>query len=414
MDKSIIQKIISKHIGRNVSTGEIVICPCDWVIAQDGTGPLSIDEFLSLNPEKVVNPEKVIFFIDHASPSPKFELSNSQKKIRDFAQNFKVSVSDIGEGICHQLLVEKYISPGEILIGADSHTCTSAALGAFASGFGSTDIGMAMYTGKIWLKVPESFKVELTGKLKDYSTGKDIILTLIGQIGVEGATYKALEFSGDIENLSMEDRLTISNMAVECGAKTGIFPSDEITKEYLIKQGRGEKFTEIKPDKDALYEKTIKIELDKIEPVVSLPHQVENVKRVKEVEGIKINQVFIGTCTNGRLKDLRLARNILKGKKAKTRLIIGPASKKIYKEAIKEGIISDLIESGAVIIPPGCGPCVGIHQGVLADGEKCLSTANRNFKGRMGNPNSEIILASPLTAAATAITGVITDPRKFL
>jgi len=414
MGKTVSELIISKHLNRDVSSGEIVMVSCDWIMAQDGTGPLTIDEFLTLNPEKVKNPEKTIFFLDHASPSPRMELSNAHKKIRNFSKKFGVIVSEIGEGICHQILVEKYVSPGEVVAGADSHTCTSGALCAFASGFGSTDIAMAMYTGKIWIKVPETFLIIIKGKLNSGVTAKDIILSLIGEIGSDGATYKALEFSGEIENLDMDDRFTISNMVVECGAKVGLFPSDDITKSYLEKMGRGDKFIELKGEKDAKYEKKIEIDLSTIEPVVSLPHHVDNVKKVKDVEGIEIDQVFIGTCTNGRLKDLKMARDILKGKKVKTRLIIGPASRKVYQEAIREGIISDLIESGAIIIPPGCGPCVGIHQGILADGERCLSTANRNFKGRMGNPEAEIYLSSPLTASISALTGKITDPRKYL
>jgi len=414
MGKTVSELIISKHLNRDVSSGEIVMVSCDWIMAQDGTGPLAIDEFLTLNPEKVKNPEKTIFFLDHASPSPRMELSNAHKKIRNFSKKFGVIVSEIGEGICHQILVEKYVSPGEVVAGADSHTCTSGALCAFASGFGSTDIAMAMYTGKIWIKVPETFLIIIKGKLNSGVTAKDIILSLIGEIGSDGATYKALEFSGEIENLDMDDRFTISNMVVECGAKVGLFPSDDITKSYLEKMGRGDKFIELKGEKDAKYEKKIEIDLSTIEPVVSLPHHVDNVKKVKDVEGIEIDQVFIGTCTNGRLKDLKMARDILKGKKVKTRLIIGPASRKVYQEAIREGIISDLIESGAIIIPPGCGPCVGIHQGILADGERCLSTANRNFKGRMGNPEAEIYLSSPLTASISALTGKITDPRKYL
>jgi len=414
MSKTITEKIISIKLKRNVKKKEIVFVNVDLVMAQDGTGPLAIDEFLTLNPEKVKNPEKTIFFLDHASPSPRMELSNAHKKIRDFSKKFGVIVSEIGEGICHQVLLEKYISPGMVVAGADSHTCTHGALCSFSSGFGSTDIAIAMYTGKIWIKIPESIKIILKGKFNKGVTAKDLILTLIGEIGSDGATYKSLEFSGEIENLSMDDRFTISNMAVECGAKLGLFPSDEITRDYLKKMKREDEFVEIKEEKDAEYEKEIEFNLSSIEPVVSLPHHVDNVKKVKEVEGIKIDQVFIGTCTNGRLSDLRLVRKILKGKKVKTRLIVCPASRKVYQDAIKEKIISDLIDSGAVIIPPGCGPCVGIHQGVLADGERCLSTANRNFKGRMGNPEAEIYLSSPLTAAISALTGKITDPRCYL
>ena len=412
-DQTILKKIISEHLGKEARTGELVIVPADWVMAQDGTGPLAIDEFLSLKPEKLFDSKKVVFFLDHASPSPRFELANSHKKIREFGKKYNAIVSEVGEGVCHQVMLEKYVSPGEILAGADSHTCTEGALGAFTSGFGSTDIAMAMYTGKIWLRVPETINIIVKGKLRKGVTAKDFILSLIGKTGPEGAGYKALEFSGDINNLDMDDRFTVSNMAVECGAKAGIFPADEITKKYLESRDRVKAFKKIEPDQNAVYEETIEIMLDDIEPVVSFPHEVGNVKTIKEAEGLEIDQVFIGTCTNGRLKDLKLAAEILKGKQVKTRLIVGPASKSVYEEALEEGIITELVKAGAVIIPPGCGPCVGIHQGILADSERCLSTANRNFKGRMGNPKSEIYLASPLTAAAAALTGKITDPRKI-
>ncbi|SHE90040.1 3-isopropylmalate dehydratase, large subunit [Marinitoga hydrogenitolerans DSM 16785] len=415
MGKNLAEKILSEHVGRDVVPGEIIVADVDLAFVQDGTGPLTVDQFNYLNFDDVKI--KSFVFIDHASPSPRKELSNTQTKLRNFCKKTSANIYDIGEGISHQIVAEKHAKPGDIVVGADSHSCTAGALGAFATGMGSTDIALAYGLGKVWLKVPNSFKIILNGKLPFGVYAKDIILYLIGMIGADGATYKALEFAGDgVKNLSMESRLTISNMAVEAGAKVGLFPTDEITKEYLKSQGREKDFKELSPDEDAKYEKIIEIDVSKIEPQIAFPHTVDNTKNIKEAIGIKIDQVYIGTCTNGRIEDLRVVASILKGKrKAKdVRLIIAPASKDVYLQALKEGLINIFIETGATILPPGCGPCVGVHAGVPADGEKLLSTQNRNFHGRAGNPNSEIYLSSPAVAAATAITGYITDPREVL
>jgi 3-isopropylmalate/(R)-2-methylmalate dehydratase large subunit len=368
---------------------------------------------------KDVKVEKALLFIDHASPSPRKELSNSQNLMREFSKNTSAYLHDVGEGICHQILVEKYVKPGDVVVGADSHTCTSGALGAFATGMGSTDVAIAFGLGKIWFRVPETIKIIVNGQLNDGVYPKDIILEIMRIIKSDGATYKALEFAGDcIEKMSQDDRFTLCNMAVEAGAKTGMIPADEITKEFLESNNRGKDFRKIYSDPDASYETVLEIDASKLEPLVSMPHQVDNVKTISELEkeNIKINQVFIGTCTNGRFNDLEVALRILEknGKNPDVRLIISPASKDVFQKALKEGIIEKFVELGAVVIPPGCGPCVGIHQGVLGDGERVLSTQNRNFKGRMGNPEAEIFLASPATAAATAVTGKITDPRRFL
>ncbi|GAB6188697.1 3-isopropylmalate dehydratase large subunit [Marinitoga arctica] len=415
MGKTLAEKILSHHVGRDVVPGEIIVADVDLAFVQDGTGPLTVDQFNYLNFEDIKI--KSFVFIDHASPSPRKELSNSQTKLRNFCKKTSANIYDIGEGISHQIVAEKHAKPGDIVVGADSHSCTAGALGAFATGMGSTDIALAYGLGKVWLKVPETFKIILKGCLPFGVYAKDVILYLIGLIGADGATYKALEFSGEgVKNLSMESRLTISNMAVEAGAKVGLFPTDEITKEYLKLQGRERDFKEMIPDENAKYEKIIEIDMSKIEPQVAFPHTVDNTKPIKEARGIKVDQIYIGTCTNGRIEDLRIVANILKNKKkAKdVRLIIAPASKDIYLKALKEGLINIFIESGATILPPGCGPCVGVHAGVPADGEKVLSTQNRNFHGRAGNPNSEIYLSSPAVAAATAITGYITDPREVL
>lgn len=319
--------------------------------------------------------------------------------------------------MCHQIIAESYLNPGDILIGADSHTCTGGALCAFATGMGSTDVAVGIALGKTWLRVPETFKVEVNGKFQPGVYPKDLILHLIGMIGADGATYKALEFCGDtIEKMSMSGRLTLSNMAVEAGAKAGLIASDEITKEFLKAQGRGSKFKKITPDKDAVYERTIQIDASELVPVVAFPHTVDNVKPINEAKGIKIDQVFVGTCTNGRLEDLKVAAGIIKGRKKhpRVRMIVVPASKAVFISALSAGYIKTFVEFGVAIMAPGCGPCVGVHEGILGDGEACLATMNRNFKGRMGNPEGFIYLASPATSAAAAIAGEIVDPREFL
>lgn len=415
MGKTIAEKILSAHAKEDVIPGEIIIVDVDLAFVQDGTGPLTVDQFEYLNFDDVKT--KSLVFIDHASPSPRKELSNTHSKLRNFCKKTSAGIFDIGEGISHQIVAENYAKPGDIVIGADSHSCTAGALGAFATGMGSTDIALAYGLGKVWFKVPETFKIVLNGDLQKGVYAKDIILYLIGLIGADGATYKALEFTGEtVKNLSMESRLTISNMAVEAGAKVGLFSTDEKTKEYLELQGRGDDYKEIYPDEDANYEKIIEIDVSKIEPQVAFPHTVDNTRNIKDAVGVKIDQVYIGTCTNGRIEDLRIAANILENRKKSDdiRLIIAPASKNIYLQALKEGLIEIFIKAGATVLPPGCGPCVGVHAGIPSDGEKLLSTQNRNFHGRAGNPKSEIYLSSPATAAISAITGVITDPREVL
>lgn len=414
MGQTIAEKIISQHAGKKVKAGELCIAKVDVAAVQDGTGPLMVQEFKKLGKKTLANPQRSILFIDHASPSPRKELSNTHLVLREFAKETGAVLSDTGAGVCHQRLIESFVNPGEILVGADSHTCTSGALGAFATGMGSTDVAVAMALGKTWLKVPSTFKIEVNGEFQKGVYAKDLILHLIGEIGADGATYRALEFCGStIENMSMADRFTLANMAVEAGAKAGLFVSDEKTREYLEKQGRGDKFTEIKPDEDAVYERIIKIDASKLEPTVSCPHTVDNTKPAKALKDVKINQVFIGTCTNGRNEDLRIAAEILKGKKVNpdVRLIVVPASKQVYLQAMDEGLLKIFVESGGQILGPGCGPCVGVHAGTLGDGEVCLATQNRNFQGRMGNTKGFIYLCSPATAAVSAINGYITDPR---
>lgn len=410
MGLTLAEKIISEHVGRDVHAGELVIANVDVAAVQDGTGPLTVQEFKKLGIPKLKNPERCILFIDHAAPSPRKELSNTHKVLREFSKEYGAVLSDVGAGVCHQRLVETFVNPCEILVGADSHTCTSGALGAFATGMGSTDIAVAMALGKTWLKVPATYKVEVSGKFREGICSKDLMLYLIGMIGADGATYKALEFCGDtIENMTMSERFTLANMAVEAGAKAGLFVADEKTHEFLKSRGRGDKFRTLKPDTDAVYERVIKIKAEDVGHTVSCPHTVDNVKAVEELSDVKVNQVYVGTCTNGRIEDLRIVAKILKGKKINpdVRMLICPASKDIYLQALDEGLITIFVEANATILPPGCGPCVGVHAGTLADGEVCLATQNRNFQGRMGNVNGFIYLASPYVAAYTALRGYI-------
>ncbi len=417
MGKTLAEKILSQKSGSDARSGDIVIAKVDLVFAQDTTGPLAVRQFQTSGFERLANPQKTALFLDHAAPSPNHGLSTDHALLRHFAQQTGCLISDVGDGVCHQIVVESLAKPGDVIIGADSHTVTAGGLGAFATGMGSSDIAIAFGLGKSWFRVPESIKVVVSGNFPDGVYAKDLILYLIGQIGADGATYKALEFSGDsVNTMSMSQRFTIANMAIEAGAKAGLFAADKTAEDYLVSQGRGNHYQPIFPDADASYEQTININVANLEPIVSKPHTVDNIAPVRELKGTKIQQVFIGTCTNGRLEDLAVAASILKGKKChpETRLIIAPASRQVLLAAIKAGYIPSLIEAGAVILPPGCGACLGLHQGVLGDGESCLSTANRNFKGRMGNPEAFIYLGSPATAAATAIAGEITDPREVM
>ena len=410
MGLTLVEKIISEHAGKMVHAGELVISKVDVTAVQDGTGPLTVQEFKKLGVNKLNNPQRSILFIDHASPSPRKELSNTQMVLREFSKEYGAVLSDVGAGVCHQRLVESFVNPGEVLVGADSHTCTSGALGAFATGMGSTDVAVAMALGKTWLKVPATFKIVVNGEFKLGICLKDLMLYLIGMIGADGATYKALEFCGDtIENMSMSERFTLANMAVEAGAKCGLFIADDKTKEFLRLRGREDKFRQILPDKDAEYERIIEINAADVPHTVSCPHTVDNTKPVEELKNVKVNQVYVGTCTNGRIEDLRVVAEILKGKTVNpdVRMLICPASKDVYKEALKEGLIDIFVDANASVLPPGCGPCVGVHAGILGDGEVCLATQNRNFQGRMGNTKGFIYLASPYVAAYTALRGYI-------
>jgi 3-isopropylmalate/(R)-2-methylmalate dehydratase large subunit len=417
MGMTLAEKILSEHVGRDVLPGEIVVVNVNLVYAQDGTGPLSVRKIQEMGFETVFNPSKTIFFLDHAAPSPRIELSNDHNFLREFAERTGCQISEVGNGISHQVVAEKEVKPGDVVIGADSHTCTGGALGAFATGVGSTDAAVAMSIGKIWLRVPDTLQIVVRGKLPTGVFGKDLILHLIGKIGAAGATYKALEFAGDtIEHLDMAGRMTIANMAVEAGAKVGIFPSDGITREWLSRMDRSGDFKKLASDPDALFEKVIEIDATTLKPTIACPHQVDNTKAIDQIGEVRVDQVYLGTSCNGRLEDLQIAAKILKGKKIhpKLRMIVTPGSRLVYLEALKDGTMETLIEAGALPMTPGCGACVGLHEGVLGDGEVCLATQPRNFKGRMGSPNSFIYLGSPAVAGATAIEGRIADPRKYL
>lgn len=417
MGKTIAEKILSEHSGRNLSAGEVAVVKVDYVFTHDASGPLLVKQLKELGMPKLYDPHRTIIFIDHAVPSPRKEIANEQSILRRFASETGCRFHEAGSGICHQLIAEYYASPGQVIVGTDSHTVTAGALAAFATGMGATDVAVAAALGKTWLRVPETFRIEVKGELQKGVYAKDIILHLIGLLGADGATYKALEFDGDtIDSLPIHERLVLCNMVVEAGAKAGLTPSDEITKRYLAERGRVEEFREIKGDDGASYERVIKIDAEALEPHVACPHSVDNVKPISKVEGVKVDLVFIGSCTNARLEDLQVAASIMNGKKIhpETRLIVTPASREIYTKAMFDETLNTLIEAGALITPPGCGLCFGALGGIPADGEVIFTTTNRNFVGRTGNPAAYTYLGSPATAAATALKGRITDPRSVL
>jgi len=410
------ERIIGKAAGRNVAAGEFVIAAVDVCLLQDGTGPLAIRQLKELDMVRAAHPERTVLFLDHAAPSPRKELSNDHMLMRWFARQTGAVLSEVGEGICHQVINESYTRPWDVVIGADSHTCTAGALGAFGTGMGSTDVAVGIALGKTWLRVPQTLRVEVEGALPPAVSAKDVILTTIGRIGADGATYLALEFGGStVDAMPMADRLTLSNMAVEAGAKAGLIAADDTARSFMAAHGREKEYQPIAPDPDAEYAEVLEVSAADLVPVVSCPHTVDNVRPVTEVEGTPIQQVMIGSCTNGRLADIEVAASMLRGRKRHpdTRVVVYPASARVYREAADAGYLADLVEAGALIMPPGCGCCVGVHGGVLGDGEACLATTNRNFKGRMGNPEGFVYLASPATAAATALAGHIADPRKL-
>lgn len=414
--KTIAEKVFSAHSGTDARAGDIVVADVDFVMGQDGTSPLAIRALERMGVDEVFDPSKVALVIDHSSPSPLEGVSALHTIMRDFGVKTGAKVYDIGAGVCHQLIPEQgHVVPGDLMVGCDSHTCTYGAVNVFSTGVGSTDGAAAMAAGKLWFKVPDTLRVAYTGKLKPGVFSKDLILYLAGQIGADGATYEAIEFDGPvIDGLSVEARMTISNMAIEVGAKAGLMRADAKTLAWY--EGRSTRAPKpVDPDPDAVYVRSLTFDASAIGPQIAKPHAVDNVSPVEDVAGTPIQQGFIGTCTNGRLEDLAIAAGILKGRSIApgVRLIVAPASKQVYLDAIAAGYISVLVESGAAVVTPGCGPCVGTHNGVPSDGENVISTANRNFRGRMGNSNAFVYLGSPATVAASVIEGKITDPRKY-
>ena len=423
MGMTMTQKILAAHAGlESVVAGQLIEADLDLVLGNDITSPVAIHEIEKMKVDGVFHKDKIALVMDHFTPNKDIKSAQHCKCVREFAcKNDITNYFDVGEmGIEHALLPEKGLTvAGDVIIGADSHTCTYGALGAFSTGVGSTDMAAGMATGKAWFKVPSAIKFVLTGKPSKWVSGKDVILHIIGMIGVDGALYKSMEFVGDgIQHLSMDDRLTIANMAIEAGGKNGIFPIDDVARAYM-KEHSSREWVEYEADEDAEYDEEYVIDLSTLKSTVAFPHLPENTHTIDEInamDDIKIDQVVIGSCTNGRMDDLRAAAEIMKGKKCAKgiRVIIIPGTQKIYLDAIEEGLVRTFIEAGAVVSTPTCGPCLGGHMGVLAEGERCVSTTNRNFVGRMGHVESEVYLASPAVAAASAITGKITGPEEVM
>ena len=416
---TIAEKILGEHAGEEVRAGDIVIADLDKMMFHDGTFNLVLQAWERMGEEELADAEKVILIVDHSAPPPNEGAANLHSRMRKFAAEQGVKMYDVGEGICHQIMPEQgHALPGDLIIGADSHTVTYGGINAFSTGVGATDLAAGLVSGKLWFRVPQTIRVDLEGELAEGVFSKDLILWLAGELGADGATYKALEFGGEgLSSLSVEARLTVSNMAIELGGKAGLMEPDSFVLDWL--KGRaedGRRPRPVYPDEGAVYESELTVNLADLVPVVAAPHEVDNVYPVTELAGKAIDQAVIGTCTNGRLEDLRTAADLLEGSRVDpgVRLIVAPASRAIYREASEEGTLGKLVQAGGTVIPPGCGPCLGTHNGIPGDGENVISTANRNFKGRMGNESSFVHLASPATVAASAIEGEITDPRNWL
>ncbi len=410
------EKILAKASGKkNAEAGEIVMANIDVAMTHDLTGPLSVESFEKIGVDQVWDPEKIVIVFDHQVPADSLDAVNNHMIMRKFVEEQKINnFYDVREGVCHQVLPEKgHVVPGEVIVGTDSHTCTHGALGAFATGIGSTDMAMVFATGKLWFKIPQTIKFDITGKLQDNVFAKDVVLNIIGKIGADGATYKACEFGGETtRNMSISDRMVLCNMAIEMGGKTGLVEPDQKTFNYL--KGRTIKNYEVmKTDADAESLETMYIDVNELEPQIACPHNVDNVKPISEVEGTHIDQVFLGSCTNGRISDLRMAAKIMKGKEVarNVRMLVIPASREVYSKAMDEGLLRTFVDAGALVCNPCCGPCLGGHVGLVGPGEVSLSTSNRNFKGRQGSPEAEVYLSSAAVAAASAVNGKITDPR---
>jgi 3-isopropylmalate/(R)-2-methylmalate dehydratase large subunit len=414
---NITEKILAKAAGKkSVAPGELVDANVDVLMIHDLTGPLAVESFKKIGAEKVWNNEKVVIILDHQIPAESVKAAELHKTMRQFAKEQKLRIYDVGRGgICHQVMPEQgHVVPGSVIVGADSHTCTYGAFGAFATGIGSTEAAAVMTTGKIWFKVPSAIKITVNGEFPKYVTPKDLILNVIGKLGVDGAIYKSAEFTGPtMKAMSIAGRMTVCNMAVEMGAKNGIVEPDQTTKEFLQSRVKSlPDFDALKSDKDAQYECTLDVDVSRLEPQIACPSSVDNVKPISEVGDVIVDQAFIGSCTNGRLEALRIAAQIMKGKKVKdgVRTLVIPASQEVYKQALAEGLTEIFTEAGAIVCGSACGPCLGGHIGLLAAGETCVSTSNRNFIGRMGSTQASVYLASPAVVAASALTGKITSP----
>jgi len=416
MGMTFAEKLLAAKSGKDdVKAGDIVYVQPDRLMSVSASNAIPINYFRELGVNRVRDPEKIVLILDHETPPNEPDHANSHALVREFAAEHGIGrFFDVGEGICHQLMIEQGLAfPGELILGKDSHTVTYGAVGAFAAPIDATEMACLWATGRTWLRVPESIRINLTGQLTPLVTAKDLILQLIGRMGADGAAYRSVEFLGEgTASFSISQRMTVANMTIEMGAKNGVFPADQVTARFL--EPFQSEYRPIRPDADAKYVSDLEVDLTQLEPQVACPHQVDNVKPLKDLEGTRIDQVFVGSCTNGRMEDLAQAAELLRGRRvaAGVRLLVGPASRKVYLEAMAAGHVQALAQAGAVILPPGCGPCFG-YTGNLADGERCLATSNRNIKGRMGNPFSEIYLGSPPTAAAAAVTGKITDPRSL-
>lgn len=416
MGRTMAEKVLSAHSGTDCRAGDITVASVDFCMAQDGTSTMMIRELEGLGFSSPRTKRGMALVVDHNSPCPSADVSRVHARMRAFAGSMAVPIHDVGEGVCHQVVPESgRVLPGDLAVGADSHTCTYGALNACSTGLGSADVAAAAFTGKLWFRVPESYRIHVEGRFPKSVGPKDLILAIVGSLRADGATYKSVEYTGDAVNaMTMDGRMTVANMAVEMGAKFSPFPFDSVTRGWFaglgVEPGQG-----VASDPDAVFEREFTFDSSDLVPKVAAPHQVDNVLDVAEVAGTPIAQVFVGTCTNGRLSDLEAVVRVMNGRRVKNgvRMIVAPASRNVLMRALESGLVSKLVKSGAVMVPPGCGPCVGTHAGVPSDGENVLSTANRNFKGRMGNGSDVgIFLASPETAGATAVTGEITDPRE--
>ena len=416
---NITEKILAKASGKKeVHPGEIVDANVDMVMVHDLTGPLAVEAFKKIGTPKVWDNKKVVVILDHQVPAESVKAAELHKTMRNFSKDQNLTFYDVGRGgICHQVMPEKgHVAPGNVIVGADSHTCTYGAFGAFATGIGSTEAAAVFATGKIWFKVPSTIKVNVKGKFKKYVTPKDLILNIIGNLSVDGAIYRATEFTGPtIKAMSMAGRMTLCNMAVEMGAKNGIIAPDQTTVEFLQDRVKIPDIKKLQSDKDSEYERTVEFDVSEMEPQVACPSSVDNVKPISKVGDVPIEQAFIGSCTNGRLEDLRLAAKVIKGKKVKdgVRALVIPASQEVWRQAMQEGLLEIFTDAGAIVCGSACGPCLGGHIGLLAAGESCVSSSNRNFIGRMGSTQANVYLASPATVAASAVTGKLTDPTKL-